>query len=296
MYNIAYQSHITTNAKVYRSTLQRIRQWAYAHAGHRRSQVSRHFTGGAKARNSVWQSDDLIIYVRQLAQTATVISVRAGRPAQSSHYTAHVFAYTTSAFSHAAHTDDEPDQYAFASVISQGLNFASPWDEQQAGQDALSHILDHARDHDRPSNGKARQVTAGSEPGQNEATLTIAQAADLRQDDTPMLAVPDSASPELRQELESRLNWCEVGYADPAACLIIARGLSDPETAARWLNAELVAITDETGYIKAAPTAEIAQALDELYQQYGNSRIYQTINTIAMLTELLSSRIAPPGS
>ena len=37
---ISYQSRVTANGKLYREALQQIRQWAYAHAGHRRSQGS----------------------------------------------------------------------------------------------------------------------------------------------------------------------------------------------------------------------------------------------------------------
>ena len=85
MFSVVYHSHITSNARLYRDALQQIRHWTYAHAGNRRSQAARHFSGGPKARNFIWQADDLTIQIRQLANIVTAFSVQTGQTATDVH-------------------------------------------------------------------------------------------------------------------------------------------------------------------------------------------------------------------
>ena len=293
MFIIGYHSHVTGNAKAYQEALRQIRQWTYAHAGHRRSQVARHFAGGPKARNFHWQADDIIIQIRQLANIVTAFSIQIGAVTTDVHYHAQVFAYTTSWIRSATEDESEPKQYALASVVTQGLNFNAPWDTQQAGLPTLEYILETARNADRSSNGQPRPITAAPQSDAAPDAIVIAEASDLRQDTVPILAAPDSASPTLRQRLETELNWCDIGYADPSATIAIARSLPDPETASSWLKTECVTVVDETGQITTLPADNIDDALTELRQQYDNARIFQTINTIATLTEMLVHNTSP---
>ena len=109
----------------------------------------------------------------------------------------------------------------------------------------------------------------------------------------PTLAVSRDAPPELHQMLEPHTSWCDIGYADPAACLAIARSLPDPETAGRWLQGELAVWVEETGAVSTLPTAELDTALAKLRNHYNNTLIYQTVSVIGMLTELLAHNINP---
>ena len=284
MFTIGYHSHITGNAKIYQEALRQIRQWTYAHAGNRRSQVARHFAGGPKARHFHWQSDDLIIQIRQLANIVSSFSIQIGATTTDDHYHAQVFAYTTSWTRSITGPATEPKQFALASVITQGLSFSPPWDTQEAGIPPLENILEAARNTERSGDGRPRNITTSAKPDMAPDTLVIAEAADLRQDTTPILAVPDSAPTPLRQSLEAELGWCDIGYADPGATIAIARS---------WLNTECIIVVDETGQVTTLPTDRIDDDLAELRRQYENSRIFQTVNTIATLTEMLVHNTSP---
>ena len=290
---ISYQSHVTGNGKLYRETLQQIRQWTYAHAGHRRSQAARYFAGGAKARNYIWEQDDIVIRIRQLANIATVINVKAGVGEHSADYHAQVYAFAIGELRTDPEAETANGNHVLASVISETEGFAPPWDCQEAGEDAMSQIIDRVRDRDRPGGGQPRPVTVSPQPAENPASIRITRVADLRQDAMPTLVVPQDAPQELRQLLAPNTSWCDIGYADPAACLAIARSLPDPETAGRWLQGELAVWVEETGAVSTLPVAELDIALARLRRQYNNTLIYQTVSMIGMLTELLAHNINP---
>ena len=293
MIAIAYQSHVTGNPKLYREALQQIRQWAYAHAGNRRSQAARHFAGGPKARNFIWQADDITIRIRQLANIATIINVKAGVRSDCPGYHAQVFAYAIGELRSDPDAEPTTKDCVLASVISRETGLNPPWDCQEAGYEPLSRILDHVRNSDRAGGGRPRPIIASSEPATDRRLMPIREATDLRQDNMPTLAAPEDTPDEVRQQLEANTAWCDVGYADPAASIIIARSLPDPETAARWLQGELIIRVEETGAITAMPVNDLDNSLTRLRQQYDNTRIYQTVSTIGMLAELLAHNVNP---